>query len=382
MDMTNSIPHGGKLINRKNLNADTSHITKQIILDRTSLSDLELISNGAYSPLEGFLTSADYYSVLHETRLTNNLIWSIPITLPLSKKEADLLKINDKANLIYDGCVYGYIEISDIFLPDKQKEASMIYQTNDRNHPGVHKLFNRGEVYIGGPVTLTKEIQKPAFLEGLQLDPAEVRKYIATQGWETVVGFQTRNPVHRAHEYIQKLALELVDGLLLHPLVGETKKDDIPAETRMKSYQVLLANYYPQERVLLSSYPQAMRYAGPREALHHAIARKNYGCTHFIVGRDHAGVGDYYGTYDAQKLFLTFPKEELGITILPFEHTFYCIKCDGMASHKTCPHDSSLHLHLSGTKVREMLKQGAILPKQFSRPEVIEILMDDMRRNE
>lgn len=222
--MTNSIPHGGHLINRKSINANTSHITKHINLDVTSLSDLELISNGAYSPLEGFLCSADYYSVLHEMRLANHLIWSIPITLPLSKKEAKLLKINDKANLVYDGCVYGYIEINDIFLPDKQKEASIIYQTLDRNHPGVDKLFNRGEVYVGGNVTLTKEIKKPSFLQGFQLEPAEVRKYIATQGWETVVGFQTRNPVHRAHEYIQKLALELVDGLLLHPLVGETKK--------------------------------------------------------------------------------------------------------------------------------------------------------------
>ncbi|MEJ6951420.1 sulfate adenylyltransferase [Natronospora cellulosivora (SeqCode)] len=374
--------HGGKLVDRIVRGEERVELLArakempQLVLRQEQLAELENIATGLYSPIEGFLDEMDYYSVLNNCRLRNGVIWSVPIVLGVSNEEASSLKLGEKIALKgEDNIVYAILNLEDKYIADLIAEAEMVYRSIDEKHPGVAKLYQRGEVLLAGRISLLNRINYSNFLQ-YRMDPAQVREVFKEKSWKTIVGFQTRNPIHRAHEYIQKCALEICDGLLLSPLVGETKKSDIPVEFRIKSYQVVMENIYPKDRIHLTVYPANMRYAGPREAIFHALCRKNYGCTHFIVGRDHAGVGNYYGTYDAQNIFDNFTQKELGIIPLKFEHSFYCKKCDGMASKKTCPHNSDYHLTLSGTKVRSLLQGGKRPPIEITRPEVVDVLIE------
>ena len=382
--MLHSIPHGGKLINRilRGKDREMAELKakelKKIPMSQREVSDIEMMAIGALSPLEGFMCKDDYHSVIDTMRLTSGLPWSIPITLSVKQEVADGLALKDEVALMDEkGQPLALMTVEDIYPHDKEKEAIEVYKTDSAEHPGVKYVYDSGPMLLGGKITLFQRPKHQDFLQ-YRLDPADTRKVFQEKGWKRVVGFQTRNPIHRAHEYIQKSALEIVDGLMVHPLVGATKGDDVPAEVRMRCYEALFENYYPKDRTMLAVFPAAMRYAGPREAIFHAIARKNYGCTHFIVGRDHAGVGNYYGTFDAHYIFDEFEDGELGITPMFFDHTFYCKRCTSMASYKTCPHDSVEHVALSGTKVREMLRNGVTPPPEFSRPEVAKILIEAM----
>lgn len=369
-------PHGGILVNRiatldqRQEFFDKAEALPRVQLSERSLSDLRMIAIGAFSPLSGFMDEANYRSVVKEMRLSNGLPWSVPITLSVSEEVAAPLTEGTLVRLDSgNGTFVGVLELTEKYRYSKEEEAVNVYRTDDLKHPGVQVLDKSGPLNLAGPVWLLERELDPRFPQ-YQIDPAKSRILFKERGWKTIVGFQTRNPIHRAHEYIQKCALETVDGLFLHPLVGATKDDDIPADVRMRCYEILLEKYYPQDRVILAINPAAMRYAGPREAIFHALIRKNYGCTHFIVGRDHAGVGDYYGTYDAQYIFDEFEPSELGIVPMKFEHAFYCTLTEQMATTKTSPSTPEQRVHLSGTKVREMLRAGKLPPPQFSRPEV------------
>ena len=368
-------PHGGALVDRTGVRPDGLEALEQIPLTSRELSDLDMLASGALSPLEGFMGRADYERVIEEMHLVDGLPWALPVCLAV-----DAAPAGDRVALVDDsGKPVAVLDVDEVFDYEKEREAELCFRTTDDAHPGVARLYEQRPLYLAGKVTVF-ERARPAFPE-LALDPADTRRAFAERGWKRVVGFQTRNPIHRAHEYLTKVALETVDGLLVHPLVGETKADDVPVEVRVNCYQTLLDGYYPPDRVVLSAFPAAMRYAGPREAIWHAICRKNYGCSHFIVGRDHAGVGDYYGTYEAQLIFDEFAPHELDVEPMFFEHTFWCNVCGSMASTKSCPHGAEDRVMLSGTKVREMLGQGDVPPVEFTRPEVAEVLIDAYRRD-
>jgi sulfate adenylyltransferase len=378
-------PHGGELVDllasaaeRDELRARASTLAR-VDLSPRQAADLELLAVGGFSPLRGFQGSEDWRRVVEEMRLANGLPWSIPVTLA---SDVDAVEGDELALHGAGGRLLGVLSVEEIFERDIEREAERVYQTLDDAHPGVAALRTESERCLAGPVRAVALPEHPAAFERYILPPATSRAAFAERGWKTIVGFQTRNPIHRAHEYITKAALECVDGLLIHPLVGETKSDDIPADVRMRCYETLIANYYQPDHVLLAINPAAMRYAGPREAIFHALIRKNYGCTHFIVGRDHAGVGDYYGTYDAQKIFEQFEPETLGIEPLMFDHAFYCKITKGMATSKTSPAGPEDRVFLSGTKVREMLRAGQRPPEEFTRPEVADILIEAARRSE
>ena len=375
-------PHGGTLVNllagaddAANLAAEAANLPKLVVNER-ELSDLEMLATGALSPLTGFQGEADYVGVLDDMHLASGLAWAIPVVLSVGDDDQHRVGGADAIALCpAEGAEpIAVLRVTGQFKRDKYKEALSVYRTDDLEHPGVKAMYDSGDTCIAGELEVFALPGHDDF-GNYRLTPAETREAFRQRGWKTVVGFQTRNPIHRAHEYIQKCALEIVDGLLVHPLMGATKADDVPPKVRMECYEALFAGYYPHDRAMVSVFPAAMRYAGPREAIWHAIARKNYGCTHFIVGRDHAGVGTYYGTYDAQKIFGEFEPAELGITPLMFEHSFWCNKCEGMGSPKTCPHEADDRVSLSGTKVREMLSNGERPPQEFSRPEVADILI-------
>ncbi len=377
-------PHGGKLVQRVVADAkelETWHAEaprlRSVMLGVREMMDLDLLAVGAMSPLEGFMGEEDYQAVVASMRLASGLPWSIPVTLPVTKAAAETLPAGEPIALKdQDGHILAILDLKEKFPLDREREALEVYRTVDRKHPGVALLDTMGDVLLGGRVTVLRRAKHADYYQRYLLDPKEIRFLFAKKGWRTVVAFQTRNPIHRAHEYIQKCALEIVDGLFLHPLVGPTKDDDVPAPVRLRCYEALLKDYYPAQRTVMAVLPAPMRYAGPREAIFHAILRKNSGCTHMIIGRDHAGVGNFYGSYDAHYIFDEFEPTEIGITPLFFEHSFFCQRCGSMASTKTCPHDSKHHVLLSGTRVRDLLSRGEAPPLELTRPEVIAVMME------
>ena len=378
------LPHGGVL---KPLLLDGDSLSVEIEkaqsltaveLSSRETSDLIMMAIGAFSPLDGFMGEGDYQGIIENMHIADGTLWPIPITLSVAQEQADRIELQSEIALFDEesGELMGTMRVEEKYRYDKKREARMVFGTEDPAHPGVAKVMAQGDVYLAGPVKALSEGPYPRLYGDHYARPSETRRIFEERGWSTVAAFQTRNPIHRSHEYCTKIALEVSDGILIHPLVGKLKADDIPADIRMKCYEVLLENYYPSDRVVLKVYPMEMRYGGPREAVLHAIFRQNYGCSHLIVGRDHAGVGDYYGPFDAQDIFDDIPDSELQIEPLKIDWTFWCYKCDGMASMKTCPHGKEDRVLISGTRLREMLAGGEEPPKEFTRTEVARILMD------
>ncbi len=378
-------PHGGTLVNRivdadkaQKLKAAAADLPK-ITLSAKQACDLEMIAIGAFSPLTGFVKKADFEGICKDMHLANGTVWPIPITLSVDDAVKGTLKEGGQAALHHsDGTLLAVIDTEEVYAHDKKLEVPNVFGTEDEAHPGVKAVLDEGDWCVGGDIhviTVTPEKEPGEQFTEHRLAPAQTREAFAKKGWKTVSAFQTRNPIHRAHEYLCKCAQEITDGLLIHPLVGETKPGDIPADVRMECYQTIIENYFVDERTMLTVMPGAMRYAGPREAVQHALTRQNYGISHFIVGRDHAGVGDYYGTYDAQNIFDQFKDGEIDIELLKFEHAAWSHKAQGMVSGKTFPKIKGDQVFLSGTKVREMLGNGERPPAEFSRPEVADVLI-------
>ena len=380
-------PHGGALKplllegTARDEEAARAPSLPQVRTTSMETSDLIMLAMGAFSPLDGFMGQADYRGVVTEMRMAHGTLWPVPITLAVSQEQADGLAEGSEIALVDEesGELMATMTVDEKFTYDKREEARQVFRTEDEAHPGVAKTYGQESVYLGGPVKVLSEGPYPAQYGDSYGRPAETRRIFQDRGWNTVAAFQTRNPIHRSHEYCTKIAMEVCDGVLVHPLVGKLKEGDIPADTRMKCYQVLLDLYYPSDRVVLKVYPMEMRYGGPREAVLHAVFRQNYGCSHLIVGRDHAGVGDYYGPFDAQHIFDELDEGDLHIEPLKIDWTFWCHKCDGMASMKTCPHGKEDRVLISGTRVRELLAGGERPPKEFSRPEIADILMEYYR---
>jgi len=349
----------------------------QIRMSSRETSDLVMMATGAFSPLNGFMCRADYQGVVKDMHMADGTLWPIPITLSLKADSPEVKEGQDVALVDEEsGELMGSLAIEEIYEYDKRAEAKSVFGTGDEAHPGVAKVYEQGDKLVGGTVKAFGELHYPERYGEYYARPAETRRIFSELGWKTVAAFQTRNPIHRSHEYCTKIALEICDGILIHPLVGKLKKGDIPAETRMECYKVLLDKYYPKERVVCRVYPMEMRYGGPKEAVLHAVFRQNYGCSHLIIGRDHAGVGDYYGPFDAQNIFDELGQDELAIQPLKIDWTFWCHACEGMASTKTCPHEKDQRVLISGTELRAMLAEGKEPPHEFTRPEVADILME------
>lgn len=371
-------PHGGKLkpllVKEKDLLEEAKTLYRIKISSR-EFSDIVMLGMGSFSPLEGFITKKDYQGVVANMHLEDGVLWPIPVTLALGDKDASRIKEDDRITLYYEGLPMAVMDVEEKFVYDKKKEVKAVFGTDDPAHPGVRKVLSQGNTYIGGKIKVLSLGGYPEMFPELAF-PEETRKIFGKNGWKTVAAFQTRNPMHRSHEYLAKIALEVCDGLFINPIVGKLKKGDIPADVRMKCYKVLIDNYFPKDKVVLKVYPMEMRYAGPKEAVLHAIIRQNFGCSHLIIGRDHAGVGDYYGPFDAQDIFDDITNEELEIKPLKLDWTFWCNVCEAMASMKTCPHEKEDRILISGTELRNMLSQGKVPPPEFTRKEVADILID------
>lgn len=379
-------PHGKEkklkplLLTGKELEAEKAKAKTltQVRITSRETADLIMMGIGGFTPLGGFMGYDDWKGVCAECKMADGTFWPIPITASTTEGQADSIKIGEEVALVDEetGEIMATMKVTEKYKIDKEFECQNVYKTNDREHPGVAMVMNQEVVNIAGPVKVLSESTFPQEYQGVYMRPVETRKMFEDKGWSTVAALQLRNPMHRSHEYLAKIAIEICDGVLIHQLLGKLKPGDIPAEVRVKAIDNLVEHYFVKDTCIQAGYPLDMRYAGPREALLHALFRQNYGCSHLIVGRDHAGVGEYYGPFDAQKIFDEIPEDALETKPLKIDWTFYCFKCDGMASMKTCPHGKDDRVLLSGTKLRKMLSDGETVSGQFSRPEVLKVLQE------